>query len=435
MAEHSAMTKRTLAILMAMGCLAAPAPAASFVGLGDLPGGTFSSTAMAVSADGHVVVGYSSSSNGTQAFRWTQATGMIGLGDLPGGNFASYAFAVSADGSVIVGYSSSSNGTQAFRWTQATGIVGLGDLPGGDLYSIASGVSADGGVIVGESCSALSGTRREAFRWTAAEGMIGLGDLPGGNFNSVAYGVSADGAVIVGDSSSSNATSAGAEAFLWTQATGMVPLGDFPGGYFNSIAYGISADGLVVVGRGYSGAYEASTHEAFRWTAGSGLVPLGFIPCFDWSVARAASADGSVIVGEPEMNERDCAFIWEARQGMRNLHEVLTDDYGLNLTGWQLRSARGISADANTIVGYGLNPTGQSEAWMAAGLKPTLTIRKSNGTCWLSWPSSAADAILQSSGDLVSGWSNVVASVITNGGSLSVTQDFGWSTRFFRLAR
>ena len=44
------------------------------------------------------------------------------------------------------------------------------------------------------------------------------------------------------------------------------------------------------------------------------------------------------------------------------------------------------------------NPAGQSEAWMATGLKPTLTIRKSNGTCWLSWPSSAADAILQSSG-------------------------------------
>ena len=47
---------------------------------------------------------------------------------------ASNANAVSADGSVVVGYSSSAASgpfaTEAFRWTQAGGIVGLGDLPG-----------------------------------------------------------------------------------------------------------------------------------------------------------------------------------------------------------------------------------------------------------------------------------------------------------------
>jgi len=36
-----------------------------------------------------------------------------GLGDLPGGSVFSYAFAVSADGRVVVGNSSSMNGTQA----------------------------------------------------------------------------------------------------------------------------------------------------------------------------------------------------------------------------------------------------------------------------------------------------------------------------------
>ncbi len=54
---------------------------------------------------------------------------------------------VSADGSVIVGYTSTfvdgERILQAFRWTHATGIVSLGILPGA-VSSIAAGVSGDG---------------------------------------------------------------------------------------------------------------------------------------------------------------------------------------------------------------------------------------------------------------------------------------------------
>jgi len=55
----------------------------------------------------------------------------VGLGDLAGGIFASSALGVSANGLVVVGESESTSGTQAFRWTSGGGIVGLGDLPGG----------------------------------------------------------------------------------------------------------------------------------------------------------------------------------------------------------------------------------------------------------------------------------------------------------------
>ncbi|MFN9672520.1 MAG: hypothetical protein ACK552_08030 [Microcystis sp.] len=81
-----------------------PAQAASFQGLGFLPGGSFSrSFAQGVSADGSVVVGESSSVNSpAEAFRWTQQTGMVGLGDLSGGRFSSGAQGVSAEGSFIV---------------------------------------------------------------------------------------------------------------------------------------------------------------------------------------------------------------------------------------------------------------------------------------------------------------------------------------------
>ena len=56
----------TACILMVSGALAA-----DFIPLGELPGGDDGSVARGVSADGNVVVGYSSG----EAFRWTRAGG------------------------------------------------------------------------------------------------------------------------------------------------------------------------------------------------------------------------------------------------------------------------------------------------------------------------------------------------------------------------
>jgi probable HAF family extracellular repeat protein len=91
-----------------------------------------------------------------------QAAKFLGLGDLAGGSFSSNAFAVSADGSVVVGGSQSASGSEAFRWTSGGGMVGLGDLAEGSFFSSANGVSADGSVVVGGGSSAAGG---EAFRW------------------------------------------------------------------------------------------------------------------------------------------------------------------------------------------------------------------------------------------------------------------------------
>ena len=38
---------------------------------------------------------------------------------------------------------------------------------------------------------------------------------------------------------------------------------------------------------------------------------------------------------------------------------------GVDLTGWQLSGASSISNDGNTIVGWGINPRGLQEAWVA----------------------------------------------------------------------
>ena len=63
-----------------------------------------------------------------------QAAFFQGLGDLPGGSFSSQASGLSADGSVVVGSGVSAKSQEAFRWTQQTGMVGLGVLSGGYLY-------------------------------------------------------------------------------------------------------------------------------------------------------------------------------------------------------------------------------------------------------------------------------------------------------------
>ena len=82
---------------IAGGTSSVHAGGASFQGLGDLPGGVFASTDPRVCADGSVVVGWSRSGSGIEAFSWTSVGGMVGLGDQPGGAFNSFARAASAD--------------------------------------------------------------------------------------------------------------------------------------------------------------------------------------------------------------------------------------------------------------------------------------------------------------------------------------------------
>jgi probable HAF family extracellular repeat protein len=341
-------------LLSAASPLHAGDQAPFFMGLGDLPGGATGSRAFDISRDGSTVVGYSFSEQSgtlTEAFRWRAAEGMIPLGDLPGGSFNSRAFGVSWDGSVVVGHSTSTNGREAFRW-EAGQMIGLGDLEGPIFSSEATAVNADGTVIVGRGRSA-SGD--EAFRWENGV-MLGLGDLPGGSFLSIAKDVSADGSVIVGRGSSA-ASNPFPEAFIWTNETGMVGLGSLPGGLFLSDAFAVSPDGRVVVG----GAHSAAGLQAIRWTWESGMVALDRMAGATGCEASDVSLNGAVIIGKCSLESGGGAlFIWDVLNGMRDLRQVLIDDYGLDLTGWGLEFAEGISADGRTITG-----TGNLGAWIA----------------------------------------------------------------------
>ncbi len=355
-----------LLLIGTVPCL--PAAAVPFFqGLGTIPGtDMIAGTASAVSADGRVVVGTAYDLVESQAFVWTLQGGLVGIGDLPDGATQANAQDVSADGRVVVGYASSAAGVEAFRWTEAGGMVGLDDLPGGGFESWAQSVSADGSVVIGFGSSGTGSTRREAFRWTQADGMVGLGRLAG-YAESGAVGVSSDGSVFAGNSV--GPSSSDHEAMVWTEASGWTGLGSYPGWTGGAQAYGISADGSVVVGR----VPTPSGNQAMRWSAGSGFLALGDLAggTPDASTAYATTPDGGVIVGSALTSEGDRAFVWSAADGIRAIDEVLTSEFGLDLGGWVLTAAADISADGLTIVGYGQNPDGQTEAWVAVIPEPT----------------------------------------------------------------
>jgi probable HAF family extracellular repeat protein len=195
--------------------------------------------------------------------------------------------------------------------------------------------------------------------------MVGIGDLPGGNFGSEAYDVSADGSVIVGRSRSD----AGDEAFIWTESNGMVGLGylNHPDGFdHNSRANAISADGSVVVGHSISTNGSDVGYIAFIWSDSTGIQSLGELTGGDyWSDGYDVSSDGSVVVGCSGSVYGAEAFIWDSENGMRSLKELLTNVYGVDLNGWTLTEANSITDDGETIVGVGVNPDGNQEAWLA----------------------------------------------------------------------
>ena len=374
------MISRT-SILFALALAATVRAQPSFTPLGDLAGGQNFSDAWGVSADGSTVVGSTIISGhvlfgGTYAaYRWTAATGMVDIFSLGGIGTVCRAYAADADGTTVVGMANygvlSPTQTVAFLWTPATGVFEFGDLPGGPSGSAnaaAHAVSADGALIAGRGESDFG---NEPFRYTVATStFLGLGDLPGGDFGGAGYGISADGHTIVGSSIDGNAPL----AFRWSESGGMVGLGHLgvPAGIDPfSEAYAASADGAVIVGLSRSPASGNSGWEAFRWTQ-AGMVGLGDLPGGPvLSAAYATSADGSIIVGTAAIQgfcgpfgcqPAPRAFIWDAQHGLRDLASVLTA-MGLNLNSWTLTEARGISADGRVIVGTGINPQGDSEAW------------------------------------------------------------------------
>ena len=131
-----------------------------------------------------------------------------------------------------------------------------------------------------------------------------------------------------------------------------------PRGADNTIAWAVSADGSVVVG---TSVIPGVSSSAFIWREGVGISELPGVPDGVPFKPNAISANGSVVVG----GSGGLAAVWDEAHGLRLLQDVLTRDYGLDLTGWTLQNALGVSADGSTIVGGGLSPAGRGEGFVA----------------------------------------------------------------------
>ena len=304
-----------------------------------------------LSDDGNVAFGVSSNSDGiynwTEAFRWTEASGMEGLGFLAPNTYGygySYPFLMSLDGSVVAGQSSNSDGiynwTEAFRWTEASGMEGLGFLAPytiGYGYSSPSLMSLDGSVVAGQSSNSDGiNDWNEAFRWTEASGMEGLGFLAP---YTIGYGYSSpslmslDGSVIVGDSSNSDGINDWNEAFRWTEASGMEGLGflaPFTYGYGYSYPSLMSLDGSVIVGDSSNSDGIIDWYEPFRWTEDAGMQTIGewIGPDVDLTGLRFVfvgdmSADGNVLVGQIQIDGGASYSAFYARKGGLISPEIL----------------------------------------------------------------------------------------------------------------
>jgi uncharacterized membrane protein len=158
-----------------------------------------------------------------------------------------------------------------------------------------------------------------------------------------------------------------------------------------SSAADITNNGVTVVGSGCiddncGGASPTGHSEAFIGTVGNlNLTALGVLPVNDVSVrassrATAIAGDGTTVVGwsttdvgilqgaNPIAVTTRTAFIWDSvltGGAMMNLKTYLTNNQGLGaaLNGWTLKEATGISDDGRVIVGTGINPQGNYEAF------------------------------------------------------------------------
>jgi uncharacterized membrane protein len=187
--------------------------------------------------------------------------------------------------------------------------------------------------------------------------MVGLGDLPGGLFASQAYGVSSDGNIVVGQ----GCANTDYFAVRW-QDGGIAALPNPPHPNSGAArALDVSDDGATVVGTYYLEDYDIACywHNGVLHDLLDGAMLGGR--------AYAVSNDGTVIVGHG--NNPYAAFIWEETNGLRSLESVLVNEYGMDLSGWQLAEATGISDDKLTIVGTGYH-FGVPEAWIATLPEP-----------------------------------------------------------------
>jgi hypothetical protein len=281
-----------------------------------------------ISGNGLVTSGYNPDQQAKNTIIWTAATGSFLVADRSPTEIATGAAAIDSSGTYFAVNTGTydpnstfiSRNIAVYRWTIAGGYQSLGSF--GPTWALrGNGISGDGTIIVGEADDrSVSPTEpfvenRAAFRWSVMGGLSRLSDLsatPGVGLgtHSSARGISRDGSTIVGESRGSDGF---VQAVYW-RSSSITGLGFLPG--------------LAPTGTGTTA--PGSTH------------------------ALAANADGSIIVGSASGVANDRAWRWTAASGMQDLNLFATNA-GLNLNGFVLTDAVGVSDNGQFITGNSFN--------------------------------------------------------------------------------
>lgn len=322
--------------------------------------------ASAISGDGKTIVGtFINSFGAQQAFTWRADVGMRNTTNGSGeGGVASVA-GMSADASVVVG-------TRGFWWESyracvwtngnppselSKGISGLGNA----FHTYARGVSADGQTIVGSA--SMNNGPTHAVRWINGAA-ISLGTGGGTNTSSAAYAISGNSNTIVGVVEGTRANNTYySQAMRWSESAGITELGFQAMGVNYSYATATNFDGSVIAGS-FQDAL-TGTSKAFKWSSAGGIQDLGLLTGASSSSVGAMSLSGDVLLGGCG-GITNGAFMWTQNTGMISLYDYLIAQ-GLDLTGWNLNTAVGLSADGSTLVGNGTF-NGQSRSFVVTGL-------------------------------------------------------------------
>jgi len=97
------------------------------------------------------------------------------------------------------------------------------------------------------------------------------------------------------------------------------------------------------------------------------------------------SEDGSVIVGFgiAELGGPIEAMIWDEQNGVRDLETVL-QLMGVDTDGWSLDRVTAVSYDGRHLTGWGTNPDGDRQGFLAVIPEPNTAILMVLGLCALS---------------------------------------------------
>lgn len=313
-----------------------------------------------VSADGMTVVGQVSDSNGLRGVAWRNGVANVlpvlsTTGQQPiNGN------GVSADGRVIAGsyqpFSSVVDGCMTFESNGS-----LLTSPTSPLGN-ANDISQDGSTIVG------AGTRQQ--RLTAGRFRSGvvqwLTEPTSPITTSTAQACSPDGNTVVGWARVGTGQSV---PFVWTESTGMSLIGSPPlPGVLSAQPTCVSTSGVMF---GYS-FHSGSAVQAWMWQAGQYTALSNGISGMQSNVF-ACSDDGSVAAGYIITSRTREASIWNEGQPTL-LVDLLWDHAGIDISGWTQMYTYGVSGDGRVIAGFGTNPMGQVQGWVATIPSPTCSL-------------------------------------------------------------